>query len=149
MQSELRLYLDVDNNFSVSSPSSDIETYLPGGDINRASVSLPQTVKLIAAFVNPTTGAIVAPPGGTTQASFTLRGTSAYVGYAMNAGTARTPDFSLSAGSASFGADNTARVDLLCHDHGGFTTVQASAGGRSVQLRLPKDANGNLLPDAG
>jgi hypothetical protein len=67
----------------------------------------------------------------------------------MNAGTAQTPDFSLSATTASFSSDNTARVNLLCHDYGGFTTVQVSAGSQTVQMRVPNDEDGNLLPDGG
>lgn len=48
----------------MSSPTSDIGQYLPGSALNGSSVSLPQTVKLIAAFVDPSTNAIVAPPVG-------------------------------------------------------------------------------------
>ncbi|GEM_PF-3206252 len=144
---ELRLFLDVEDNFDVSRPRSDIDEYLPGAKLDGRSVSLPQRVKLIAAFVDSSTGAIVAPPSGVDQVSFALQGTSAFKGIAMNSGSETTADFSLSATTASFSADHTARVDLVCHDYGGFTTVRASAGGQTVEMRVPKDDNGNWLPD--
>ncbi|RMD65983.1 hypothetical protein D6833_02080, partial [Candidatus Parcubacteria bacterium] len=50
---QLRLFLDVEDNFDVRRPRSDIDRYLPGARLDGTSVSLPQTVKLIAAFVDP------------------------------------------------------------------------------------------------
>ncbi|HSF16618.1 MAG TPA: hypothetical protein VLK65_13810 [Vicinamibacteria bacterium] len=149
------LFLDVDGNFGTSSPSSDDGLYVPGSDLaSGVSVPLPQSVELIAAYIDGN-GAIVPPPAAG-QLTFTLTETSAFTGIAMNASDAMrpdtAPDFELQATAANFGTDNTARVYLDCWDYGGFTRVNVTHGIATAEFRLPQDdvpSGGDWLPDAG
>lgn len=153
----LTLYLDVDGNFDAAgqSPSSDHLTYIPGADpATGASVSLPQSVQLIAAYVNAS-GQIVPPPSWA-EVRFTLNDTSAFLGVAMNWGSQTDPDYHLSATTASFDTSNdttkknTARVTLICEDYGGFTTASVTDEVSTPSFRLPDDGpNNNWLPSAG
>lgn len=146
---ELTLFLDVDGNFSTTAPSSDHLTYVPGADLSGVSVSLPQNLQLIAAYVNGN-GQIVAPPAWASPITYALANTSAFLGKAMNWGDETTPDFQLGGSQVSFGVDNTARVALTCDDYGGFTTASATDGAfGTASFRLPVDGNGNWLPSAG
>ena len=132
---------------------SDHAGYIPGARRSGASEVITDTqgqaLTLIAAYVD--NGVIVPPPPHTPgTVTFALAQTSAFRGYAMNAGASTSADFSLAATAAAFGADHTARTTLLCHDYGGFTTVSAAVGAAAVPgLRVPVDANSNWLPDAG
>ena len=145
----LTLFLDANNDFSVASPQSDHPGYLPGAAVaTGASVALPQSMSLIAAYVNAS-GAIVAPPYGATSVNFALEDTSAFKGIAMNSGDGTASDFSLATTTATFAGDNTARVNLICNDYSGFTRARAMDGTAAPEFRLPMDANGNLLPDGG
>lgn len=152
---QLTLFLDADNNFSTGSPNSDHLSYLPGKDpSSNASISpasLPQTVKLIAAYVNGS-NQIVAPPAWAPTITFSLADTSRFVGVAMNSGNQTDDDFQLVATTADFSTlnDNTARVSLNCNDYGGFTTATATDGASAPGFRLPDDgATQNWLPSAG
>jgi hypothetical protein len=151
----LQLFLDVDHNFQQPA-DDDLNQYLPGSALNGSSVPVPaneavplQTVRLIAAFVG-SSGQIVPPPGGVTQVTFELPSTSAFVGYAMNAGTSTDPDFALLSNPSPSFVGNLATVDLGVFDYGGFTTARATAAGvQSPTIRIPRDENNNWLPDAG
>jgi hypothetical protein len=153
----LTLFLDADSNFDPSNPSTDIATYVPGARLSDGvSVTLPQSLTLIAAYVNSSNG-IVTPPS-TDSVTFSLSDTSAFKGIAMNApdplddpvSGLNAPDFRLGLLSASFGTDKTARVPLNCWDYGGFTLAHASHGSvAQAQLHIPLDANNDWIADAG
>lgn len=58
----LTLYLDVVGDFDPNNPASDIEQYVPGARLDDgSSVNLPQSVAVLAAYVDDA-GKIVAPP---------------------------------------------------------------------------------------
>ena len=96
---QLRLFLDVDGNFNPVSPvanQDDAPRYLPGATLDGTSVPVfpqPQLLRLIAVYTTAD-GRIVAPPSHS-PVSFSLSDTSAYLGFAMNAGTSTAPDYSL------------------------------------------------------
>ncbi len=153
------LFLDVDG-FSISNPTGtdDKGWYVPGSTSGGASVSpsqLPQRIHIIAAYVG-SSGTIVAPPSGG-NAILSLSNVSAFKGIAMNASkkgrSDDAPDFEAVSAGVAFGADNTARFNVDCWDFGGFATATVTHGTGvnqvTAQLRLPADANGNDLPDAG
>lgn len=158
----LTLFLDREPNdptwrFRAEAPESDHATYLPGADRIGASVPLgegaegaAQALELVAAYVDET-GAVVPPPSyAPSSVTFALKGTSAFRGFAMNAGSSTEPEFSLLTPVGAFGADHTARAALLCHDYGGFTTATVSDGQSTTpDLRLPKSSSSNWLPDLG
>jgi hypothetical protein len=159
---QLTLFLDADSplNFDpqVPNPENDIATYVPGarqhddptpgGPLKGSSVSLPQSIQIIAAYVDAS-GAIAVPPT-TGDVTFTLnnaagQGTSsAFQGIAMNAShptrADNAPDFELTSNTASFGDDNTARVSVSCWDYGGFATVRAIHGAAVSEMPVPRDA---------
>lgn len=147
---QLTLFLDADSNFSTANPSSDHPSYVPGAALSSGvSVSLPQNLQLIAAYLDAN-GQIVSPPAWAPSITFALSDTSAFLGKAMNAGSETTPDFELGATQVSFAGDNTARVTLICDDYGGFTTPSATDGVVTPGFRLPEDgANNNWLPSVG
>jgi hypothetical protein len=145
---QLTLFLDADGNFSTTTPSSDHTSYLPGADLATAiSVPLPQTLQLIAAYVDAS-GQIVPPPSWATEIDFELSATTAFPGIAMNSGTQTGQDFALGAHLASFSVDHTARVALSCNDYGGFTISSASDRSTTKTMRVPYDSN-NWIPDIG
>jgi hypothetical protein len=151
------------NYFSVSNPNStnDVGSYIPGAKLtDGTSLPLPtanspiQKVQLIAAYLDEQ-GTIVAPPSNSVNFSLN-NSSSAFQGVAMNwpdprVGGDGSPDFVLEASSAAFDAnDKTARVLLDCWDYGGLAFVTATDNVlTTVPVRLPQDANGNMLPDAG
>jgi hypothetical protein len=166
----LTLYLDADpldllGKFDVNH-ASDHSNYVPGADLaTGASVTLPQSLQLIAAYVNAN-GQIVPPPGwASSQVRFNLSDTSAFVGVAMNWGNDGAEDFNLPAANCStfgpggrciehnagFGNDYTARIALSCNDYGGFTTASVAVDDvNAASLRLPQYVNsGNILPAVG
>jgi hypothetical protein len=173
------LFLDVDgNNFDSPGPKpiedfDDSDEYVPCSDLTGRSVphgSLPQRVKLVAAYLSEENGfyTLSPPPLGVQEVAFTLSDTSRYSGQAMNWppvvwNTNPPPDFFLqgpvTSPSASqvalFDPTHVARVDLLCDDYGGHTKVTAApvtGGGpgdtATTQIPAPSGA-GNLLPSAG
>lgn len=150
LQRKLTLFLDADftTPFSVEIPQSDDAQYIPGANLVGGSVALPQQLQLIAGFTD-SSGRIVPPPNTPTDVTFSLNGTSAFTGIAMNSGAGTDPDFQLDATTAAIGSDGTARVGLKCLDYAGFTGVSASAAGHSTNLDLPKDSTGDWLPDIG
>lgn len=147
---QLTLFLDADSNFSTTNPSSDHLSYVPGAALSSGvSVSLPQNLQLVAAYLNAN-GQIVPPPAWVSIITFGLTDTSAFIGQAMNLGNQTTPDFQLGASQVSVSGDNTARVTLICDDYGGFTTSTATDGVVAPGFRLPEDgANNNWLPSVG
>jgi hypothetical protein len=158
----LTLFLDREPNdpvlgFNAADPESDDATYVPGADHIGASVPLDeaptpsaQAMELIAAYVDDAGAIVPPPPYAPAEVTFALTDTSAFRGYAMNAGESTAPDFSLPTPAAAFGADHTARSALFCHDYGGFTTVTVTDGwATTAGLRLPQNSGGNWLPDAG
>lgn len=170
---QLTVFLDIDNdnNFSTTTgvPLTDLDDlpkYVPGTRTNGNSVpdlsKDPQRMKLVAAYVVEAGGnaRVVPPPANVTEASFTLKETSAFHGAAGNwpvSGGSTAPDFHLGPGfgtsvlTVPFGTDHTARVDLVASDYGGFTKVEVTPdGGTTVKtIQIPQDNDGNLLPDAG
>jgi hypothetical protein len=150
----LTLFLDADGNFNPLSPDSDREEYVPGAaPVGGASVALPQRVRVFAAYVNA--AGMIVPPPTSGNVTFSLSNVSAFAGIAMNASDPRgdsppQPDF-MPAGSgvSSFGADYTAKFELDCLDYGGFATITAEHGVNSAGMRLPRDTDGNLIPDVG
>ena len=158
----LTLFLDREPNdpglgFNVTTHVSDAATYVPGADATGASVPLDeaptpgaQALELIAAYVDDAGAIVPPPPYAPAEVTFALKETSAFRGYAMNAGESTAPDFSLPTPAAPFGADHTARTALYCRDYGGFTTVSVKDGQATTPgLRLPQSSTGNWLPDAG
>ena len=148
----LTMFLDADGNFSATSPESDHPNYIPGTvHSSGQSAPLPQAVGLIAAYVNGS-GAIVPPPSyATSSALFTLENTSAFKGFAMNAGSQNTPDFAVF-GATPWGTDHTSRATLFCDDYGGFTRIVVSDGAAAtvpVSFRIPAGEDGITLPTAG
>jgi hypothetical protein len=151
---QLSLFLDADNNFNPASPTTDIATYIPGASLtDGSSVALPQTIKVIAAYID-IGGGIVTPPSSE-EVQFGLSNISAFKGVAMNASDPAhgdddndfVPDGST---SVAFGIDKTARFTLKVWDYGGVATVTAVQNSISATpLRLPRDDNNNSLPDAG
>ncbi|HEV8395579.1 MAG TPA: hypothetical protein VGQ37_14970 [Vicinamibacterales bacterium] len=123
---------------------------MPGSNLSGVSVSLPQEIDLIVAYVDDN-GDIVAPPSGVTDVDFSLEKTTRFVGIAMNSGSSTDPDYALQTSTAGFDMDNTARVVLEAQDYGGFTVVRAQQQGGSdtATLAVPADANGNLIADHG
>jgi hypothetical protein len=159
-----RLFLDVDNNFNPANPQSDLDDYVPGSNLDGTSVPLPssgttlQTLTLIAAYVLPN-GTLAKPADffqpndGTPNVDFSLTNTSKFTGIAMNYETSTGFDFYWPNGvnpfNKPYGTDNTVRISLECRDYGGFTAVKADSGPDTATLRIPKDDNGNWLPDGG
>ena len=156
----LTLFLDVDNGFDPSNPrnTDDSGWFIPGtlSRISAGSVSpamLPQVVRIIAAYVDGT-GNVVPPPANGT-ATLTISKVSAFKGIAMNASLPgrddNAPDFEAQTTTASFNQlDHTARFDLGVWDYGGFATVTVTYDGQtSDELRLPRDIDGNWIPDRG
>lgn len=158
----LTLFLDREPNdptwrFRAEAPESDHATYLPGADRLGSSVPLgegaqgtAQALELVAAYTDETGAVVSPPPYAPSSVTFALRDTSAFRGFAMNAGENTAPDFGLPTPGAAFGADHTARAALLCHDYGGFTTVSVSDGVQETDgLRLPVALPDDWLPAAG
>ncbi len=167
---EFKLFLDVDNDNPFDPDNAvpindldDLGQYVSGSRLNGSSVpnlvNSPQQMKLVAAYVEFETGGlrVVPPPNGVTSIDFALSDTSAFKGVAANwpkTGGSTAPDFDLGNGShlrtVSFGSDHTARVDFVAHDYGGVTNVEASpdGGATRVVIRVPKDDDSNMLPDA-
>lgn len=161
---QLKLFLDVNGDFSTSNPSNgDASVFLPGSNLNRISVSLPQVVTAIAAYVNQQ-GQIVAPPAAAGTATVSLTNVSAFKGIAMNASHPDRgddlPDMVLGGATANNvnltqvlnfdTVDHTARVDVVVWDYGGFATLQAMHAGESAEpLKLPADSDNNWIPDGG
>lgn len=119
----------------------------------------PQRMKLVAAYVDVEGEyvKVVPPPSNVTQVRFTLSETSAFTGVAGNwpaSGGSTAPDFHLAAGqqamTLAFGGDHTARIDFVVSDYGGRTKITVSAVGENDQheIRVPKDEDNNMLPDA-
>jgi hypothetical protein len=157
----LTLFLDREPNdpglgFNAADPESDADTYVPGADATGASVPLDeaptpsaQALALIAAYVDDAGAIVPPPPYAPAEVTFALEETSAFRGYAMNAGASTADDFSLPTPAASFGADHTARTALFCHDYGGFTTVSVNDGPATTPgLRLPAALANDWLPAA-
>lgn len=153
---ELTLFLDIvgdDVLFDPNKPQSNHDVYLPGADLNHASVTLPQKLELIAGY-RDTSGRFVLPPGSGDLA-FRLTGTSSFAGIAMNYGTETAPDFRLpqalnGAVVVPIGNDLMARTELYCEDYGGFTVVEVTRDVDLAKMRLPKDSNPvDGLPDVG
>jgi hypothetical protein len=152
-EAKLTLFLDADGNFNPASPTSDDAQFRPGSQLsNGASVSLPQAVEVIAAFVDAT-GTIVQPLPNQ-DAVFSLEEVSAFEGIAMNASDPRgdefLPDLVLQSGSpVSFGGDKTARMSLSVWDYAARGEVVATVADSRAELALPKDLNRNGIPDNG
>ena len=149
----LKLFLDVDGNFNPANAvtnQDDAQNYIPGAELSGDPVALPQTVRLIAAYTNAS-GMIVAPPSnGLVTFELNEAETSAFIGFAMNAGSSLERDYSLSGQTAAFGPDHTASVNLLAHDYGGFTSIRITHAGRaSIPTAVPARAGSSLLPSAG
>lgn len=166
----LTLFLDSNGDFNIDDPigTSERATYVPGAFPDGVSVPLVtssatplQIVEVIAAYVDPQ-GKIVTPPPISGSALFQLNYTSGFTGVAMNrlhpvawARSETDADFELQSTVAQFSTDNnrTARVPLKCWDYGGFTLVTVTHGTAPNQffadMRVPKDGDGNLIPDAG
>jgi hypothetical protein len=155
---QLTLFLDMNGSFDLDQ-QSDHHNYVPGAHlVSGASVTLPQSLQLIAAYVDAS-GQIVPPPGWASSIAFALADTSAFKGIAMNWGDDTSLDFQLGScvhttidGCAFDNTDHTARMALSCRDYGGFTTTSASDQVTVSSFRLPRDGtNGtaNWLPDAG
>jgi hypothetical protein len=153
----LTLFLDADQSFSLQAASSDTN-YVPCSNLGDGSsvslLSMPQTVTLIAAYVDSQNK--VVPPPTTEDATFFLSNTSAFTGFAMNARhlsawnrSDTAPDFELETTNGHWISD-TAKVTLRCWDYGGYTTANMYHAGATAQpLRVPVDLNGNSLPDGG
>lgn len=163
---ELKLFLESD-----SSPSGGGSSYLPGSDSSGLSLPIPvgnsiQDVVVIAAYVD-TDGVVVAPPNNN-SISFKLTNVSAFAGMAMNWPDSRgepiggpyLPDITM-VGSSSCApspsrcrsvswSGDTATITLEMWDYGAFGTVTATHNLISAApMRLPKDTDGNWLPDLG
>jgi hypothetical protein len=136
-------------------------TYLPGaiqGGVSElvATVSgTGQYVRILAGFVNAFGVFMPAPPGATLE--FGLASTSAWTGYAMNAGTSTDPDFALEgqnpAGFSEY-YPYLAQIVLRARDCGGRTTATAtlSTTNATAELRVPRprdSSNVDSLPYAG
>jgi hypothetical protein len=151
---QLKLFLDTDNNFGTTL-QDEAPTYRPGTNSSGNSVTVPategvlQTLRITAAFVD-SFGTIIPPPTGVGSVTFSLPqgATSAFKGYAMNAGTSTTPDFALTNTSASF-SNKAANAFMNVFDFGGVTTINASVSSYSASLQIPLDTDNNLIADAG
>ena len=146
-----KLFLDEDGDFNPSAPVNDIDTFVPGSTHGGNSVPLPQTLHLVAAYTDAAGTYVLPPPNPGTQVTFSLTDVSAFTGVAMNGSSAdTTPDYNLPTSTATFGTDKTARVTLLARDYGGWAVAHAEHGTTTATpMRLPRDEDGNLLPDGG
>ena len=161
---QLSLFVDVNGDFSPSNLSTnDAAVFLPGSNLNRISVSLPQVVTAIAAYVNEQ-GQIVAPPPVAGAVNLSLTNVSAFKGIAMNAshpergdgmadlvlGGATATNQNQTLGANFDPVNHTARVDVVVWDYGALGTLQATHGSVSATpLKLPADADNNWIPDGG
>lgn len=153
----LKLFLDVDG-FDAANPTTtdDKGWYVPCTAKNGTSVAisaLPQVIRVVAAYVRYSDGAVVAPPNAS-QAQIALSNVSRYKGIAMNASKAGRSDdaldFEAVSSTASFGSDNTARFSVNCWDYGGFGSATVTHNGQtSPVLAFPVDTHGNHIPDIG
>jgi hypothetical protein len=178
----LKLVMDEDGNFDHTHPSDDSPSFVPGSYYGGVSVPVEdfrtghgQVVRLIAYYADATTGAWVAPPQGA-EVRFSLTDTSAWPGFATNAGWSpdplaapelldpkdSAPDYALAAVGeateaaqvdASFSDGFVAAVELRVKDYGGRATATASVinGPPADPLHLPLDSagGGDWLPDEG
>jgi len=163
-------------DFNPANPRSDIEppgNYVPGSYLDGTSVPVPssgstlQALRVIAAYGLPN-GTLAdpaqffaVPESGcnvlSNQVCFQLTNTSAFKGIAMNYGIDQGADFAFAGVSCASFVNKTATVVLNCKDYGGFTTVQANRRESvtnaivhvATPMRIPKDDNGNWLPDGG
>ena len=169
----LKVVLDQNFDFDPGVPSDDSPTFIPGA--NSGGFSIPvsemrttgQIVRLIAFFHVPgNPNQIASPP--VSSVTFSLEDTTAWTGFATNAGWTENPqspdardaapDYALApvggapvsgSLSADFGDGNIAIVELRVRDYGGRTRVRATAAGQEPTLSLPLDAGNNWIPDYG
>lgn len=167
----LKIFLDADDTWETDS-RDDTPYYVPGSNLMDhptapgLSLAVPdtesqsiQTVRIIAAFYDRNEQ-LTSPPEGVTQARFTLEGTSAFRGIAMNYGSNTDYDFQFDGGTqeieVSFGVGGVAIANLGVYDYGGRTRVRASVNTGSFDigaygeqtLNLPIDSDLNWLPDS-
>lgn len=159
--STLTLFLDDGTGFDPGNPAGTNRwsAFVPGSSPGGSSLPVPtsgatpiQIVSLIAGYVD-SSGVVVQPPDPSQALTFSLSGTSAFEGVAMNWHDPRgdnASDYELQQSQAFFQTDYTARVNLRVWDYGGKTTAEvAVAGATATPISIPKDeAPANLLPDA-
>jgi hypothetical protein len=159
---QLSLFLDVDG-IDLANPitTDDSSWYNPCSSAGGSSITptqLPQTVTVVAAYLNSSNAIVTPPIAG--DARLVLSKVSAFQGVAMNASIASRidsdPDFDTPTGSfatAPFGADKTARFAVRCWDYGGFADVTALHGPvgneNTASMHLPRDVGFNGIPDEG
>jgi hypothetical protein len=159
-QPKLTVFLDADG-FSAADPAGtdDKSWFVPGSlhtGVSVAPSALPQRIHVAAAYLDYA-GAVVAPPVAG-SATMSLSHVSAFKGIAMNASMRHrsddAPDVEAVTTTAAFAStDNVARFDLDVYDYGAIATATVTHGSgpsqSTAQLRIPLDADGNALPDAG
>jgi uncharacterized protein YejL (UPF0352 family) len=160
----LKLYLD-----QYGDPGTGAGTYVPGSDPSGVSLAVPppcsppqqclpiHQITAIAAYVDDNGSVVVPPVDPTSQVSFQMQNVSAFKGMAMNLNDNRSsqtlPDLTLASTSPvviSFGADNKARLTISVWDYGAWGEVVAThSWAAAAPMRIPRDDNGNKVPDAG
>jgi hypothetical protein len=165
----LRLILDTDWSVDFNNLTDDSPGFIPGSYPNGLSrppseVSTGQhNFQVVAVFVDPSNPNVAIPPPPNAQVTFTLEQTSAFKGYAMNAGWGDgrddDPDYglfpwgstaSLQSLQVFFQEGLYAQAYLRIWDYGGSTRIadSASNGANAAPLQLPVSGS-NGLPAVG
>jgi hypothetical protein len=148
-----KVYVRVEGPLDPAKPVDQLDQFLPGGQlVSKASVPLPQQVKLHVLSAPKTTGTVL----------MELSSVSRHPGIAMNApklGADTNPDLYFSGGGASVtvpfnsSTGNTV-VTLIVNDYAAYGTlkVTVTTGKKTFVMpvvTLPKDASGNRLAADG
>ena len=148
----LSLFLDADGNFEQNG-QNDAAAYVPA-TVFTTGASVPtmpegtalQQIRVIAAWVNDS-NQIIAPPSWSQDVAFWMEKTSAFKGYAMNAGSSEDADFLLVDSTAGF-QSNLAVGHINVFDYGGRTEINAATGGQMAVIKIPL-AGEDWIPEAG
>jgi len=152
---EKMVYINLDNSFDTANPTDDLLKFVPGSDINGNSVAIKPGVPQIV-YVEVLAGGKAGP------VTVELQDPSAYPGIAMNYpadSTDVTPDMDFGSGSLSqtqsfpSGKIKHVKFPLYVHDYAANATLHVTLqiGRKTFDLKqtLPRDVDGNHLPEAG
>jgi hypothetical protein len=152
-----KLYLSVDNNFSVAAPVDDSPRFVPGMYLDGSNVAL-DVMKETGQFVS----LHLVTGGAKGHATFSIESPTKYPGIAMNyplADAATTADMMFANGQQSISVNFNPKTGdtwttLLVQDYGAAGTIKVTmqSGKTSYELaalRLPIDVDANGLPDNG
>lgn len=151
--------VDVDNNFVATAPVDDNNVFVPGSTLAGTDLPLPATGQPLQQIkVHVLTPGV---RGGNKKVTFSLSGTSAYPGLAMNfpiASPSTTPDMLFTNGTSTVQVNvpssNNTVATINVYDYAANTTLTVTAptpSGSTVTYtkKIPQDNDANGLPDAG